>query len=151
MSVKGEIEERVAELLEPILEEEGLELYDVEWHPAGKHSYLKIFIDREGGVTLGDCERVSLQIGDILDVEDLIPSRYFLEVSSPGLTRELKKEGHYRRSLGCSVRVVLKSGRTLVGTLSDVVEGGFVLTTGEGDVQVSYEDVARARLEFEDR
>ena len=153
MGVKEEIERRVAELLEPILEEEGLDLYDVEWSPAGRYSYLRIYIDKEGGVTIGDCERVSHQISDLLDVEDLIKSRYFLEVSSPGLTRELKKPLHYQKSLGCLVKVVLKRegdvGRTLEGTLQEADDAGFSLLTREGEVRIEYREVARAQLEIE--
>ncbi len=153
MGSKEEIEKRVAELLEPILEEEGLELYDVEWSPAGRYSYLRIYIEREGGVTIGDCERVSLQIGDLLDVENLISTRYFLEVSSPGLTRELKKPLHYQKSVGSLVKVVLKRvgdlGRTLEGTLQGADEEGFTLLTEEGEVRIRYHDVARAQLEVE--
>lgn len=154
MGIKEEIEKRVAELVEPVLEEEGLELYDVEWSPGGKHSYLRVYIDKEGGVTLGDCEKVSLQISDLLDVENLITSRYFLEVSSPGLTRELKKRDHYRKSLGSLAKVVPKGGKgkgkTLLGTLIAADEEGFTLMTKEGEVRVAYEEVARARLDFED-
>jgi len=153
MGPKEEIEKRVAELLEPILEEEGLELYDVEWSPAGRYSYLRIYIDREGGVTIGDCERVSHQISDLLDVEDLINTRYFLEVSSPGLTRELKKPLHYQKSVGSMVRVVLKRvgelGRTLEGTLKEADDEGFTLLTEEGEVRREYHEVARAQLEIE--
>ncbi len=154
MGAKEDIEKRVIELVEPVLEEEGLELYDVEWKPGGKQSYLRVYIDREGGVTLGDCEKVSLQISDLLDVEDLITTRYFLEVSSPGLTRELREKNHYRKSLGSLAKVVLKGergkGRTLLGTLVTADEEGFTLMTKEGEVRVAYEEVARARLDFED-
>jgi len=150
---REELEKRVAELLEPILEEEGLELYDVEWSPAGRYSYLRIYIDKEGGVTIGDCERVSHQISDLLDVEDFIRTRYFLEVSSPGLTRELKKPLHYQKSLGSLVKVVLKSegakGRTLEGTLQEADEEGFSIITPQGEVRVEYGEVARAQLEIE--
>ncbi len=152
MGMREEIEKRVAELLEPILEEEGLELYDVEWSPAGRYSYLRIYIDKEGGVTIGDCERVSHQISDLLDVEDFIRTRYFLEVSSPGLTRELKKPAHYQKSLGSMVKVVLKgkgSGMALEGTLQDADDTGFSLLTSQGEVRVEYQDVARAQLEIE--
>lgn len=153
MGIKEEIEKRVAELVEPVLEEEGLDLYDVEWNPAGRHSYLKVYIDKEGGVALGDCERVSLQLSDLLDVENLITTRYFLEVSSPGLTRELKKKDHYKKSLGNLAKVVLKGqkgkGKTLLGTLVAADDEGFTIMTEEGEVRVAYEEVARARLDFE--
>ena len=153
MGRREEIEKRVTELLEPILEEEGLELYDVEWSPAGRYSYLRIYIDKEGGVTIGDCERVSHQISDLLDVEDFIHTRYFLEVSSPGLTRELKKPLHYQRSLGSLVKVVFKregaKGQALQGTLLEADDTGFSVLTPQGEVRVEYHEVARAQLEIE--
>jgi ribosome maturation factor RimP len=143
-----DLEKRIEELLRPILEEEGLELYDVEWNPAGKHSHLRIYVDKEGGVTLKDCERISSQIGDLLDVEDLIHVRYFLEVSSPGLTRELKKPSHFQKSLGSSVKLTLKGGRVLEGSLTGADDEGFSLMASEGEIRVEYDEVAKAKLQF---
>ncbi len=147
-----EIEERVEKLLEPILRELGLQLYDVEWLSSGRHNYLRIFIDKPGGVTIRDCERVSQEIGDILDVEDFIHVSYYLEVSSPGLTRELKKPRHYVKSIGELVKVILKeplSGRTeLEGIIKDADEDGFLISLEEVDEWVPYELVARAKLLF---
>ena len=147
-----EIEERVEKLLEPILKELGLQLYDVEWLSSGRHNYLRIFIDKPGGVTIRDCERVSQEIGDILDVEDFIHVSYYLEVSSPGLTRELKKPRHYVKSIGELVKVILKeplSGRTeLEGIIKDADEDGFLISLEEVDEWVPYELVARAKLLF---
>ncbi|MGB9667910.1 MAG: ribosome maturation factor RimP, partial [Thermosulfidibacteraceae bacterium] len=103
-----DIEERVKGLLCPILRKFNLELYDVEWLSAGRYNYLRIFIDKEGGVTIRDCELVSKEIGEILDREDFIEVSYYLEVSSPGLTRELKKPQHFMKSVGCLAKVVVK-------------------------------------------
>lgn len=148
-----ELVERIKELLEPILEEDGLGLYDIEWRPAGRHSCLRIFIDKEDGVTIADCEKVSNQISDVLDVEDLIHTRYLLEVSSPGLTRELKKPSHYKKSLGSVVKVVLKQpleGRQkLVGTLLEADEEGFTLIDERGEKRVRYLMVSKAKLELD--
>ncbi len=149
---KREIEKRVERLLEPILRSLGLSLYDVEWLSSGRHNYLRIFIDKPGGVTVGDCERVSEEIGDLLDVEDFIHVSYYLEVSSPGLTRELKKPRHFVKSIGELAKVVLKEpieGKTeLTGTIRDADEDGFLLL-GEGfEEWIPYEVVAKAKLVF---
>ncbi|BAT70910.1 ribosome maturation factor RimP [Thermosulfidibacter takaii ABI70S6] len=149
---RREIEERVEKLLEPILKDLGLSLYDVEWLSSGRHNYLRVFIDKPGGVTVGDCERVSQEIGDILDVEDFIHVSYYLEVSSPGLTRELKKPRHYLKSIGELVKVVLKepvAGRKeLEGIIKDADEDGFILFLEEADEWIPYEIVAKAKLLF---
>ncbi len=147
---KEEIERRVEELLEPILRMLGLSLYDVEWASSGRHNYLRIYIDKPGGVTIGDCQRVSEEIGDILDVEDFIHVRYYLEVSSPGLTRELKKPRHYMKSIGERAKVYLKEemlGRLeWEGTITDADEDGFVLLVDGEEHWIPYEAVAKTKL-----
>jgi len=95
-----EIAQRVTRLVEPILEEGSLELVDLEFKPSGRRWSLKVFIDKEGGVTIADCEHVSRELGRILDVEDFIEPSYILEVSSPGLTRALRGEKDFERFKG---------------------------------------------------
>lgn len=150
---KEEIEKRVEKLLEPILKGLGLTLYDVEWLSSGKHNYLRIFIDKPGGVTIKDCQRVSEEIGDILDVEDFIHVRYYLEVSSPGLTRELKKPKHFVKSIGERVKITLREpleGHTeLEGEIIDADEDGFLLKWEEGEDWIAYEIVVKAKVLFE--
>jgi len=145
--------EKVKAIIEPVLLEEGLELYDIEWHPAGRHSCLRIFIDKEGGVTIDDCKRVSSQIGDLLDVEDLIHTSYLLEVSSPGLTRELKKPLHFKKSIGKLAKIVLKEpleGRQILkGKIIEADEEGLVLEE-EKSLRISYNMVSGAKLELEE-
>ena len=86
------IEERVEKLIEPIIEKIGYELYDVEYAKEGKNYFLRIFIDSEKGIDLNDCEKVNDAITDILDEENYIKEQYFLEVSSPGIEKVLRKE-----------------------------------------------------------
>jgi ribosome maturation factor RimP len=96
----------VRRLLDPILESMGLSLWDLEFHKQGPQWLLRIFIDREpGGVTLSDCETVSRDLSAALDVEDIIPHAYTLEVSSPGLDRTLSKPEHFVRFTGSIVRI----------------------------------------------
>ena len=94
----------IQEIARRITESEGLELIDFEFKPSRQRSLLRIYIDKEGGVTLSDCENVSRQIGAILDVKDILKSAYVLEVSSPGLDRPLRTDRDYQRSVGRLVK-----------------------------------------------
>lgn len=96
------------DILLPILQDYGLELVDIEFKPSGKRWLLRIYIDKEGGVTIADCERVSREFGRILDVEDIIDHSYSLEVSSPGLTRPLKTWEDFARNVGKLCRIVTR-------------------------------------------
>lgn len=103
--------ERVTDIVErmalPIVEREGLELVDVEYKKEGSNWFLRIFIDKQGGVDIDDCGRVSEQLSDLLDEVDPIPNSYFLEVSSPGAERPLKKPVDFERAVGQRVHVSL--------------------------------------------
>ena len=92
----AEIVEQTTRIVEPILQESALELVDVEFRPSGKRWLLRIYIDKEGGVTIADCEQVSRELDRLLDVEEIIDHPYVLEVSSPGLTRQLQEKGRFR-------------------------------------------------------
>ena len=94
------VEEKVEKLIEPIIEKIGYELYDVEYAKEGKNYFLRIFIDNEKGIDLNDCEKVNDAITDILDNENYIKEQYFLEVSSPGIERILRKDKHLRQNIG---------------------------------------------------
>ena len=107
MSKKETYESRTEQLLAPIASKNGVEIYDVEYVKEGSDWYLRAYIDKKGGVTIGDCESVSRELSDRLDEEDFIADAYILEVSSPGLGRALKKERHLRASLGESVELKL--------------------------------------------
>lgn len=107
MTKREEYEKRTEELLLPIIEEKQFELVDVEYLKEGSNWYLRAYIDKEGGITVDDCELVSRTLSDILDKEDFISDAYVLEVSSPGLGRPLKKEKDFQRSLGKEVEIHL--------------------------------------------
>ena len=100
MTKREEYEARTEKLLEPIMEENNFELVDVEYVKEAGNWYLRAYIDKEGGITLNDCEYVNRTLSDIMDREDFIPDAYILEVSSPGLGRQLKKDKDFRRSIG---------------------------------------------------
>jgi ribosome maturation factor RimP len=146
---QGVDKERLIELLEPPAAALGFEIADVDVH-LGRRGLLRIFIDREGGVTIDDCERVSEQLGAWLDVEDPLPGSYVLEVSSPGFDRRLRKLAHFERFAGEPARVELKDARDgrrrLSGQLKGT-EGADVLIEVEGEVwRVPLSDIVVARL-----
>ena len=101
------IEDRVENLVKPIIEKIGYELYDVEYAKEGKNYFLRIFIDNEKGIDLNDCEKVNDAITDILDEENYIKEQYFLEVSSPGIERVLRRDKHLEQSKGQEINVKL--------------------------------------------
>ena len=105
MSKRESYEEKAAALLEPIVQEQGFELVDVEYVKEGGTWYLRAYIDKEGGITIDDCELVSRAFSDVLDREDFIEDAYIMEVSSPGLGRPLKKEKDYERSMGKELEI----------------------------------------------
>ena len=105
MSKRETYEEKTEHLLSPIAAQFGVEIYDVEYVKEGKDYYLRVYIDKEAGVNILDCENVSRALSDALDEQDFIPDAYILEVSSPGLGRVLKKDRHMERSLGEAVEL----------------------------------------------
>jgi ribosome maturation factor RimP len=141
--------ERLLELLEPTLAAMGYELADLDAH-VGKRGLLRLYIDRPGGVTVDDCQRVSEQVGAWLDVEDPLPGSYVLEVSSPGFDRRLRTAAHFERFGGEQARIELKDvlggRRKFVGKLAGV-EGGEVVLEVDGErVRLPLSEIAVARL-----
>ena len=103
----SKIEERVESLIKEKIESLGYYLYDVEYVKEGAEYYLRIYIDKETGIDLNDCEKVSNEINDLLDKADYIKEQYYLEVSSPGIERILKKDKHLEQNIGKKVDVKL--------------------------------------------
>ena len=145
---------RIREIAERVAASEGMEVVDVELRGKGRGGLLRLFIDKPGGVTHGDCELVSRQMSAILDVEDPIESSYVLEVSSPGVERRLHKPADYGRFAGHQVRLILKQpqdGRRQVAGRLEGLENGLVRVSVEGGktLAVSHENIERANLVFE--
>ena len=107
MVKREEIEARTEELVMPLITKHQFELVDVEFVKEGSNRYLRLYIDKEGGITVNDCEAISRPFSDMLDVEDYIEESYILEVSSPGLGRPLKKDKDFKRHLGDEVEIRL--------------------------------------------
>lgn len=105
MSKKENYEQRTEKLLAPLAEANHVDIYDIEYVREGSERYLRCYIDKEGGVAIDDCENVSRALSDALDREDFIDDAYILEVSSPGLGRQLKKDKHLAKSIGEEVEI----------------------------------------------
>lgn len=148
-----EIETRTEELLLPIAEKNGVEIYDVEYVKEGGQWYLRAFIDREDGVNIQDCENVSREMSDRLDEEDFIPDAYILEVSSPGLGRVLKKDRHLEKSLGKAVEVRLyrpqEKKKEFEGILKAYDKDSVTIETQEEEKKIARPDIALIRLAFD--
>jgi len=156
---KVDVVERVTEILTEILTPLNMGVVDVEYKREGRNMVLRLFIEKEGGISLDDCADVSRQLSDILDVEDCIPEVYTLEVSSPGICRPLKKLADYQRFTGHLVKVKTfellpdddgNKRKTFLGTLKGVEDGSLSIDLTEGQhASVPLHKVAKANLEFE--
>lgn len=151
MSKRENYEARFEKILLPITEENGVEIYDVEYVKEGSDWYLRAYIDREGGVTIEDCEKVSRAVSDIMDREDFIEDAYILEVSSPGLGRTLKKDKHLSKSIGAEVEVKtykpIEKQKEFSGTLKSFDAESITIEPEEGtEMKFARSDVALIRL-----
>jgi ribosome maturation factor RimP len=147
----GDALERIREIASRVAAGEGLELVDVELHGSGPGAVVRVYLDRPGGITHGDCQNVSRQLGAILDVEDVMHARYTLEVSSPGLDRRLAKQTDYERFAGHQVSMTLRAPqagrRRFKGKLLGFREGKVALETETGEVfAFDREQIERANL-----
>jgi ribosome maturation factor RimP len=145
---------RVRQLVQQVVEGQGYEVVEVELKGAGKSSVLRIFIDKADGISHRDCELVSEQVGTVLDVEDLIPSSYTLEVSSPGLDRKLVKESDYARFEGklarIQTRIPLNQQKVFRGRLQGLFGGKVRLELPKGDLlDIPLDVIQEARLEID--
>lgn len=142
-------DQRLADLLGPTIEALGYELVCIELVRA-KSATVRIFIDKDGGVDLSDCEKVSTQVSGVMDVEDPISGNYSLEVSSPGLDRPLVSTEHFEKYLGKPVKVQLERAingmRKFSGDITQVEEGIITFTVDGNPIEVSFDQIARARL-----
>jgi ribosome maturation factor RimP len=144
------LREKLIALTEPLLEQLGYELVDLEYAPGRAHAVLRVFIDRPEGVGLDDCERASHELSALLDVEDPVPVGYTLEVSSPGLDRVLRKPAHFQRFVGeriwVELRVARDGRRRYTGRLEALRPMGIELSVDGATVSVPFADIGRARL-----
>jgi len=136
-------------VIEPVVQHHGLTLVDLEWKGDRRRGILRLYVDKVGGVGIGDCERLSRELGDLLDAEGVIDHAYDLEVSSPGLDRQLRKDREFNWALGKPVRCWLAGGEEHVGRLAEVAPERLVLDRDGTRVELPRQVVTKARLEID--
>jgi ribosome maturation factor RimP len=150
---KAPVTQSVTELIEPGLLADGLELVDVEFKKEGQNWVLRIYIDREGGVTVADCQKVSRLAGDLIEVEEVIEPVYTLEVSSPGLNRVLKKEKDFLKYSGKKIYVQchapMDGRKKFTGILTDFIDQSIHLEVDGQHYTIPLNLVAKANLVIE--
>lgn len=146
---KENVEQRVETIVESLVDGKSFELVDVEYVNEG-HWYLRIFLDKEGGLEIEDCQMVSEQLAKILDEQDFIKERYYLEVSSPGLDRKLRKERDFIKYKNTLVDVKIKKEKNiLVGLLGDF-DAGFIEIIIDGEInKIERKTISSIRLHLE--
>ena len=151
---KSQIENKTEELLTPIASAHGVTIYDVEYVKEAGEYYLRAYIDKEGGVTIDDCVDVSRALSDALDKDDFIEDAYTLEVSSPGLTRQLTKDKHFAQSLGRTVEVKLYKAidkqKEFTGALRAFEQDSVTIEEAETERVFARKDISIIRLAFEE-
>ncbi len=154
MSETKRIVNDVSHLAEPLLHEFDLEMVDIEFRFERGRWILRVFIDKEGGVTVDDCTNVSRELGDLIEAEDIIDYPYALEISSPGLNRPLKKESDFIRSIGKMVKLrmsrPINRRKNFTGRLANVREGMISLLVDDSNlVELPLKEIDKARVKYE--
>lgn len=143
---------KVTELLKPVVESLGYTLWGCEYIAQGKHSVLRLFIDKEDGILMEDCSAVSRQVSQVLDVEDPIQSNYSLEISSPGIDRPLFEDWQYSKYQGQEASVKLYQAidrkKSYKGIIQGVSDNVLQLKSGENLIDISLDLISRANLVF---
>ena len=152
-TMQKEIVDRVRAMADPILSNEGMEWVEIEYRRESKGWVLRLYIDKEGGVTLDDCTRINQEVGRSLDVEDFILASYTLEVSSPGLDRPLRKEKDFVKYCNYRIRVKtfdpIEHRRQFKGKLLGITENRIEIEMDGGVVQIPLSNLAKANLEID--
>ena len=146
----SKLTEKIAEIARPIVKEEGCSLWDVEYVREAGTWYLRVFIDKDGGVSIDDCERVSRRLDPILDEEDPIPDSYVFEVGSAGADRELKRPNDFAQFMGSEVEVKLyrpvEGSKHYTGTLTSYEDGTVGILQGDKSLSFTGDQIAQVRL-----
>ena len=144
------IQNDIEQMLKPLVDDLGYELWGCEYLSQGKHSVLRIYIDKETGIGIEDCEKVSKQVSAILDVEDPIPANYSLEVSSPGIPRPLFKKDQYYRYIGEEIQIRLfkpmNGSRKLAGKIAAINDDVLIVKNGDEQLEVQFSHIVKAYL-----
>ena len=147
---KTSIYQSVADLIKPTLEGNGIELVDIEYKKTGRIRVLRVFIDKNQGVTVHDCQELSREIEDLIEIHELIDDHYVLEVSSPGLDRPLKKDTDFLRNKGKRIQIKtyspINNKKENAGTVIDFVNGTLFLEDKKNILKISLTEIAQAKL-----
>ena len=146
----SKITETVEALAKPVVEENGCSIWDVEYVKEGGNYYLRVFIDKDGGVGIDDCEKISRALDPILDEADPIPDSYIFEVGSPGCERELKRPSDFEAFTGSEVEVrtyrAVNGCKSFIGVLEAYNEGDLTIKVGNNDVTLTKDDISKVKL-----
>ena len=149
----GTLIEAIREVTEPIISSEGMELIDIEYQKESRGWHLRFYVDTAEGVTISHCSRLSQQIGDILEVKDIIPHGYILEVSSPGLNRILKREKDFIASIGELIKIKtfepINQVKNFQGILLDYKQGNVILNIDNQDVIIPLSLISKAHIKYQ--
>ena len=145
---------QVWELAAPLVADEGLEIFDIEFRREGMGGWvLRLYLDKEGGPNLDDLTRVSRQLGDLLDVHNVPQMAYTLEVSSPGVNRLLKRPEHFTRFLGKKIRVRtrdrIEGRKTFLGLLKEATQDGIVVSQEKAEIYIPHGMIEKANYEHD--
>lgn len=144
------IAERVFTLINETVEQQGVFLWDVRFVKEGASYYLRVFIDKEEGISIDDCTNVSHAIDPLLDEADPIEQSYYLEVCSPGIERELSREFHFEMAVGCNIKLrlfkTLDGKKEFEGVLNSFENGELTLAVGETELKIPRTSVSKATL-----
>lgn len=149
----AKIEEKVENLLQPIIEKNGYDLYDVEYSKEGKNYFLRIFIDKPEGIDLNDCEKINDAITDILDEANYIKEQYFLEVSSPGIERILRKEKHLNQNIGKEIHINLfkkddKGNKEYQGILKNFTPENIIIEKEKEEIEIERKNISQIKTVY---
>lgn len=146
----SKLTDRISEIARPIIEEEGCRLWDVEYVQEAGTKYLRVYIDKDDGVAIDDCERISRRLDPILDEEDPIAESYVFEVGSAGADRVLKRPSDFEHFMGSEIELSLyrpvEGSKRYIGTLTGYSDGNVLVNTAAGSLSFKKDDIAQVRL-----
>ncbi len=144
--------EKLEKMVQTVCSQEGVALYDLELKRAAKGLIVLVYITKVNDVTIGDCQNVSRALSSLLEENDFIDERYFLEVSSPGLERELKLKKHYVSAIGEEIKITFQKEEnsiTMRGTLMEVSSDNLKLQTEDAEIEIPFSSIKKAKTYFE--
>ncbi len=149
----AKIEEKVEKLIEKTINDIGYELYDVEYVKEGKDYFLRIFIEKEDGISLEDCEKVNYEITDLLDKQEYLKEQYFLEVSSTGIEKNLRKDKHLKSNIGAEIEIKLfrqiNKKKIITGILKDFNSNEIIIETNESkNESIQRKDISQIKTVY---